>query len=221
MIPFARINRSIDDLVVARDCAMEGARISSMVLMTSLSEKRLRGLLAPGELHAARGRLPNTRDWLHTASLPERIEASILMTDFEHSRALGFRAAPSLVAAVRFVRRFFAARSRMSFDRAVDLGSHTAGMWLADRISLRVTPCPTCGRLRLHAACSGPVLDRCMFCRLIERVEHDKRLVAALPPVPMLVGPGQLWSPGRLALPGADPEIPPIQSPIRRLPLAP
>jgi flagellar transcriptional activator FlhC len=208
MAPFSRIDRSIYDLVVARDCALEGARISTIAHLTALSEKRLRGLLDPRDLHAARGRLPNTRDWFHTASLPQRIEASILMTDFEHSRALGFRAAESLVAALRFVRRFFAARSRMSFDRAFDLGAHTAGLWIADSVSFRVSPCPTCGRHRLHVACNGPVLDRCIFCRLVERVAYDKRLVAALPPVPTLVGPGQLWSPDRVATQGVAPKSP-------------
>ena len=194
MANVARIDRTIRDLLLARACAQEGARISTIAHLTAISEKQLRKLLVPSELHAPRGRLPNTRDWFHNASLPQRIEASILMTDFEHSRALGFRAAESLVAAHRFHRRFFGGQARISFDRAFDLAAHTAGLWIASSASFRVTPCPACGKHRLHAACTGPVLDRCMFCKLIERSAYDKRLVAALPPVPLPKGGGGDWT---------------------------
>lgn len=215
-----RIEQRLRTLALTRDCALLGARIRTIHHLTGLPQKELKQLLFWDSAPPPRGRAPDTRDWYHVASLPHRVEASILVATFERLRAQGFGAAEALVGAYRFYRSLCGEAARISFDRGFDLAANTAGLWITRIACFRITRCPKCHEfldgLTVTKATAGATT--CPFCKLIERVPRDPRLAAALPPLPAPAERAIPYTSAPDAPPDAGPEIVTNGGPFRGAP---
>ena len=215
MSPANRIEQRLRALALARDCALLGARIRTIHHLTGLPLKELKLLLFADNVEPSRGRAPDTRDWYHVASLPHRVDASILVATFERLRAQGFGAAEALVGAYRYYGALRGDAARIGFDRGFDLAANTAGLWITRTSCFRIRRCPKCHEfldgLTVTGATTGAA---CPICKLVERVPRDPRLAAALPPLP---APANRAIPYTIAIeepPGADPEIAANEAPF-------
>jgi flagellar transcriptional activator FlhC len=181
-----RIERRLGALALARDCALLGARVRTIHYLTGLPLRELKQLLFADNVEPPRGRPPDTRDWYHVASLPHRVDASILVATFERLRAQGFGAAEALVAAYRYYRSLRGDAARIGFDRGFDLAANTAGLWITRTACFRIRRCSKCHEfldgLTVTGATTG--VTACPICKLVERVPRDARLAAALPSLP-------------------------------------
>lgn len=174
-------------LKLARDCAALGARIRTIHHLTGLRPRELLYLLFNSNTMPPCGRAPNSREWYHNANLLQRIEASVVIANFQHMRHLGFPAAEALIGAYRYYQSMYRHPPRISFDRAFDLAAHTEGLWIAKDSSFRLTSCARCGSEFLDALGGADTSARpCPFCQLIDRHARDPRLTASFtepPPV--------------------------------------
>jgi flagellar transcriptional activator FlhC len=184
-----RIEQRLRTLALARDCALLGARVRTIHYLTGLPLRELKQLLFAANVEPPRGRPPDTRDWYHVASLPHRVDASILVATFERLRAQGFGAAEALVAAYRYYRSLRGDAARIGFDRAFDLAANTAGLWITRTACFRIKRCPKChefldGLTVTTATNAATGATACPICKLVERVPRDARLAAALHSLP-------------------------------------
>ena len=179
-----RIDQRLRALALARDCALLGARLRTLHHLSGLPLKELKPLLFTDSTPLPRGRAPDTRDWYHTASLPHRVESSLVIAPFERLRAQGFGAAEALLSAYRFYLTLCGPTPRISFDRAFDLAANTAGLWIVRSPSFRITLCAHCGSEFLDGLQSRNVATTaaaCPFCKLVARAPRDPRLGVAVP----------------------------------------
>lgn len=182
-----KISQRMRALKLAHDCAELGARIRTIHHLTGLRPRELLYLLFNAHSPPPCGRAPNSREWYHNANLLQRIEASIVIANFQRMRHLGFPAAEALVEAYRYYLSMYRHPPRISFDRAFDLAAHTAGLWIAKDSSFRLTLCTHCGSEFLDALGGTDTSARpCPFCQLVDRHARDPRLTASFaepPPV--------------------------------------
>ena len=184
----SRIEQRLRALALARDCAVLGARLRTIHHLSGLPLKELKPLLFTDSTPLPRGRAPDTREWYHAASLPHRVESSLVVAPFERLRAQGFGAAEALLSAYRFYRMLCGPTPRISFDRAFDLAANTAGLWIVRNPCFVITTCPRCGAEfldGLQPSNATMTAAACPFCKLVARAPRDPRLgvaVAAGPP---------------------------------------
>lgn len=177
-----RIERQLQALRLARDCADLGARVRTLVHMTGLPAHELRSLLSSSLRPPARGRAPDSPEWYHRANLLDRAEASIATSLYQRLRRNGFGATDALPAAYRHYRCVCEHPHRISFDRAFDLAAHTDGIWIAREPAFDLVNCPSCRSHYLAAYGSTATTDEsCPFCKLIRRFEADLRIQASFP----------------------------------------
>lgn len=182
-----RASQRIRALSLALDCARLGARVRTIHQLTGMRPNELLYLLFSEQRYPPRGRTPDAREWYPTATLLDRIEASVVVSTFDRLHSNGFRAPESLVAAYRYYHGLYGLRCHIGFDRAFDLVSHVAGLWIADSASLQLVTCTICAsafvdtpsvRLRRH--------EDCPFCRLPARHQRDPRIAAFFRGTPSL-----------------------------------
>lgn len=177
-----RIERQLQALRLARDCANLGARVRTLVHLTGLPAPELRTLLSSSHRSPARGRAPDSPEWYHRANLLDRAEASIAMALYRRLRRAGFGATEALPAAYRHYGSTCEAPHRISFDRAFDLASHIDGIWIAREPAFDLVNCPACHSGFLASYGSTATTDEsCPFCKLIRRFEADVRVQASFP----------------------------------------
>lgn len=180
-----RIDRRVRALALSRDCAELGARVRTIHHITGISTRELVRLLFSERHQPPRGRAPDTREWYHAANLLSRTEASVIVSNFGRLRAMGIGAGEALVCSYRYYRSVYRAPHRISFDRAFDLASHTAALWVANTPSFVLVQCKVCGSEYLDAPGSiAQSSDPCPFCRLVRRVELDPRVRESFPHPP-------------------------------------
>lgn len=181
----ARAATRIRALSLASDCALLGARVRTIQHLSGVHPTEIVRLLFSQRHPPPCGRPPDTREWYHRTSLSDRIEASIVTTNFSLLRSRGFGSAESLVDAYRYYQAVFGARRNISFDRAFDLASHTAGLWIARTQSFRVATCNRCACDFLDALGASGVFDRdCPFCALLARRRRASLAACIAPPLP-------------------------------------
>jgi flagellar transcriptional activator FlhC len=176
-----RATQRIRALSLALECARLGARVRTIHELTGVRQSELLQLLFNDERQPPRGRAPDAREWLPTASLVERIEACVLAASFVRLRHRGFCIAESLLSAYRLYRVLYGEAGHLSFDRAFDLVAHVTGLWTPERASIAIAACARCGcefldipMGRLHQD------DGCPFCKLRVRYRQDPRIAAFL-----------------------------------------
>lgn len=179
-MPGSKIRQRMRALKLAHDCAMLGARVRTIHHLTGLRPRELLYLLFNSLAPPPCGRAPNSREWYHSANLLQRVESSIVISNFQRMRRLGFPAPEALIGAYRYYQSMYRPPPRISFDRAFDLAAHTEGLWIAQEPSFRLVACPRCGGEFLDAlggteTCARP----CPFCQLIDRHARDPRLTAS------------------------------------------
>lgn len=176
-----RATQRIRALSLALECAVLGARVRTIHELTGLRQSELLQLLFNDERQPPRGRAPDAREWLPTASLVERAEASVLAANFVRLRNSGFCITEGLLSAYRLYRALYGEAAHLGFDRAFDLVAHVTGLWTSDGASIAMTACARCGcefldiplgRLHQH--------DACPFCRMLVRYHLDPRIAAFL-----------------------------------------
>jgi flagellar transcriptional activator FlhC len=187
MEPFNRIDQRMKALALARDCAALGARVRTIHHLTGIRARELVRLLFNERQQPPRGRTPDTREWYHSANLLCRTEASVITSNFRRLRAGGIAAGEALVCAYRYYQSVYQPPYRISFDRAFDLASHAEALWIASTRSFVLVECSACGSEFLDAVGSGPsTCGHCPFCRLVRRVDVDRRVRESFPrPPPM------------------------------------
>jgi hypothetical protein len=179
-MPGSKISQRVRALQLAHDCAALGARIRTIHHLTGLRPRELLYLLFNAHAMPPCGRAPNSREWYHNANLLQRIEASIVIANFQRMRHLGFPATEALVGAYRYYQSMYRAPLRISFDRAFDLAAHTEGLWIATAASFRLASCSRCGSEFLDALGGTDTSARpCPFCQLLDRHARDPRLTAS------------------------------------------
>jgi hypothetical protein len=176
-----RATQRIRALSLALECALLGARVRTIHELTGVRQTELLQLLFNDERQPPRGRAPDAREWLPTASLVERVEASVLAANFERLRNNGFCIAESLLSAYRLYRALYGEAAHLGFDRAFDLVAHVSGLWRSAGTSIAMAVCTRCGcefvdvplgRQHQH--------DACPFCKLLVRYHLDPRITAFL-----------------------------------------
>lgn len=176
----SKISQRMRALKLAHDCAALGARVRTIHHLTGLRPRELLYLLFNAHAPPPCGRAPNSREWYHNANLLQRIEASVVIANFQRMRHLGFPAAEALIEAYRYYLSMYRPPPRISFDRAFDLAAHTAGLWIARDSSFRLTLCTRCGSEFLDALGGTDTSARpCPFCQLVDRHARDPRLTAS------------------------------------------
>lgn len=178
----ARADRQVRALCLARDCCELGARARTIHYLTGLAPREVQRLFFAGDRPAPRGRAPDSPEWYHSANLLARAEASIFVSAYRRLRKGGFAASETLIAAYRHYRSVCQPMTRVSFDRAFDLGSHADGIWVASKVSLSLAPCLNCRSEFLVSAGEAPsALEHCPFCKLLQRYELDQRVQTSFP----------------------------------------
>ena len=179
-MPGSKISQRVRALQLAHDCAALGARIRTIHHLTGLRPRELLYLLFNAHAMPPCGRAPNSREWYHNANLLQRIEASVVIANFQRMRHLGFPAPEALVGAYRYYQSMYRPPPRISFDRAFDLAAHTEGLWIAKAPSFRLAACARCGSEFLDALVGADTTARpCPFCQLLDRHARDPRLTAS------------------------------------------
>jgi hypothetical protein len=193
-----RATQRIRALSLALECAVLGARVRTIHELTGLRQSELLQLLFNDERQPPRGRAPDAREWLPTASLVERVEASVLATNFVRLRKDGFCLTEALLSAYRLYRVLYGEAGHLGFDRAFDLVAHVTGLWASDGASIAMAACARCGcefldipRGRLHQH------DACPFCKLLVRYHLDPRIAAFLQGRPRRAQAARSTSPTR------------------------
>jgi hypothetical protein len=182
MTQTSRIDARIRSLALASDCAQLGARVRTIQHLSGVHPSEIVRLLFSKRHPPPCGRPPDTREWYHRTSLSERIEASVIAVNFMRQRIRGFAGAESLVDAYRCYRTLFGARYHISFDRAFDLASHTAGLWIARAQCFHIASCARCGCDFLDALGASRSCDRnCPFCAQLQRHSRPRSLLAVAP----------------------------------------
>lgn len=174
-----RASQRIRALSLALQCAVLGARVKTIHELTGVRPGEVLQLLFNEERQPPRGRTPDARDWLPTASLVERVEASVLASTFDALRNEGFCITECLLVAYRQYRALYGERCHIGFDRAFDLIAHVTGLWTAERASIALLSCSRCG-CRFLDIPVGRVRasEDCPFCRLLVRYHQDPRIAA-------------------------------------------
>jgi flagellar transcriptional activator FlhC len=182
-----RIDQRMRALALARDCAELGARVRTIHHITGISARELIRLLFNEREQPPRGRAPDTREWYHSANLLCRTEASVITSNFHRLRVMGVSAGEALVCAYRYYQSVYQAPHRISFDRAFDLASHTDARWIATTNSFMLVGCKACGSEYLDAmGSSAHGSKHCPFCRLVRRVDMDRRVRESFPHPPRM-----------------------------------
>ena len=182
-----RIDRQLNALGVAKQCAAMGARVRTIRHLTGLPAREVLHLLFPDRQSVPRGRPPDSPEWYHGANLLYRAEASILMSVYCRLRNAGFSATEGLVGAYRHYAGICCPPRRISFDRAFDLAAHTDGLWLTEERAFAVVTCQFCASEFLAAnGSTASASDECPFCRLLQRYGTDQRVQSSFPVRPMM-----------------------------------
>ena len=92
----ARIDQRLRAWELARDSARLGARIRTIHHLTGLRPRDLLYMLFSTHTSPPRGRAPDTREWYHNANLLYRIEASIVIANFQTQFGLDWGAMTAL-----------------------------------------------------------------------------------------------------------------------------
>ncbi len=177
-----RADHQLRTIRMAKDCRDLGARSRTIHLVTGLPTRELHRLLFPDSRATPRGRAPDSPEWYHGANLLYRAESSIFASIYRRLRDSGFGAGETLVGAYRHYQSICKCPSRISFDRAFGLASHTDGIWLAKCTAFSVVTCPICSSE--HLAATGTVASaksRCPFCPLVLGFTRHRRLQNAFP----------------------------------------
>jgi hypothetical protein len=187
-------DRHIATLELAVLCAKLGARFRTIRWMTGLSESELNTLFRHPLAGPRRGRYPYSCEWYHTANLPERAEASAVVSLYRRLVDKGISPPLALIGAYRhYLGACHAAHTviRIGFDRAFDLVAHTAGTWFARTPGFSVFTCPGCQSEYLTSVSLAPSTNyECPYCKLLPRYATDSRLQAAYPTRTI---PRQVW----------------------------
>jgi phage FluMu protein Com len=150
--------------------------------VTGLRTRELQRLFFADPKATPRGRAPDSPEWYHGANLLFRADASIFISVYRRLRDGGFAAAETLVGAYRQYQTICQCPSRISFDRAFDLASHTDGIWLAKSSAFSVVTCRSCGcEFLASAGTVASVNDNCPFCKLVQRYATDHRVQSSFP----------------------------------------
>jgi flagellar transcriptional activator FlhC len=166
-------------IATARDCAALGAKLQTTQMLSGLSEIQLHQLFSEHDDWSNQGRAPDSAEWYFRATLPNQIEASMLMSLFVRLRSAGFEAPQALIGAYQHYRQTFS-HARICFNRAFELGAHVEGRWLARVPLLTVLACRHCGNRYLAAAGTWESSPKaCPFCRMRRRCDLDLRIRAA------------------------------------------
>ena len=179
------VERHIQALAVAMQCAALGARSRTIEYITGLSHGEIGRLFFADRSAAPRGRPPASPEWYHSANLLNRADASIFVSIYRRIRELGFRPGEALVSGYKHYRQVCSAHPRISFDRAFDLASHVDGLWLVRSPNFSVLACPRCKSQYVAAPGGRAVASDCPFCKLVKRYERDPRLQASFPVKPL------------------------------------
>lgn len=168
-------DRRLHTLQIARECASFGARRRTISIITGLSASQLSEWFYPDSESAPRGRSPDTRDWYHTTTLFNRVEASVFTSIYRRIRDLRFNPTESLVSGYRHYRKSHRP-TLIDFDRAFDLAAHLDGLWHIREKSFSIITCPQCESHHLTSFSLHPIHKDCPFCKLIQRYPNDRRL---------------------------------------------
>jgi hypothetical protein len=187
-----RADRRLRSLLLARDCALLGARTRTIHHVTGLSVREAQRLFFPDPARIPRGRAPDSPEWYHGSNLLHQVEASLFVVAYRRLRSTGFGPGDSLVGAYRHYQCFCHRPYRVSFDRAFDLAAHTDGIWVAKDRSLSVVNCPHCDSDYLDSlGAEFQHVGPCPFCRLCQRHRVDPRVRGSFP-IPELDDPDAL-----------------------------
>lgn len=178
----SRVHRRMYALALAQACAELGARVRTIHHLSGLPPREIQRLCFSRQFPAPRGRVPDTREWYHSANVLDRSESSLVAANVHHMQHNGFPPAETLVAVYGYYMSLRTPPRRISFDRAFDLVANTEGLWISKDPCFRIIHCTRCGSSFLDALSIDAVDDRnCPFCPLIERHERDPRLTAQYP----------------------------------------
>lgn len=186
MMP-TRGDRHLSAIQRAKQLAALGARLRTIQFVTGIPPRQVQHLFFPNAETIPRGRAPDSAEWYHSANLILRTDACIVGAKYEQLRRQGLLAADALILAYQAYCAVTAEPHRISMDRAFNLVSHLAGIWLVRSPSLSLLTCPDCGCGFLAAV--GTVArpgELCPFCKLVQRFQVDHRVQASYPmrPVP-------------------------------------
>lgn len=157
-------------------------RPRTIELLTGLPLSVVNGLVDSERLRT--GRLPCANEWYHTATLLERVEASMMASLYDRNRDCGFPVAESLIEAYEAFIDHLPNGALISFDRAFFLVAQLEpGTYpgFQEKLLSLVT-CPACGCRHLVQYGATHREDGCVFCRFISRYSVDARLRAHFEP---------------------------------------
>lgn len=157
------------------------ARTGTVCAITGISQKELLHLIPPRG--AQSGRWPSTHEWYHTASLAQRVEASLFAVQYWRNRRNGFEVVESLIDAYGRYRTSVGEDPLISFDRAFNLICHLEGnLWGVESRSFDIAVCPHCTCQHLIQLGDQTPIGACIFCRWVQRFAVDARLQSRFPP---------------------------------------
>lgn len=175
-------------LEYATSCAEMGAHVRTISLLTGLPMSKLRNFL-PQPTQAHRGRRPDTPELYHSTNLLFRVEASLFVSLFQLLLSSGLSPPNAFLGAYRHYCARCPHTPRISFERAFDLASHVATLWIAKtaRFSLVACPCCQCQYLSEAITIMPNNNSECPFCKLTARYCHykDTRIKASYPTRPL------------------------------------
>lgn len=188
------LDRRMNALTIARECALLGARPSTVSLVTGLKRSDFFDLLYrdSGPKKPGVGLTPNSRDWiLEKASLLAQLDAAMLLAKFDRLRTLGISYQEALVGSYK---QYRAMREevgddqsldddrphlRISFDRAFALVRHAYAVWGVDTPTLMLTECPKCRSRYIVPFAASDNGSACPICRLLNRYRYCEPLRAS------------------------------------------
>ena len=174
--------RHIYALGVAKECAALGARSRTIEYVSGVSRGEIRRFFFSDRASAPRGRAPDSHDWYHSANLPSRAEASILVSIYRRIRGLGFGPAEGLVSGYKHYLAVCGVHPRIRFDRAFQLASYVDGVWIVRVPNLSLVTCPACACQYLASMGAKTVTNsECPFCKLVKRYPRDPRIQTSFP----------------------------------------
>lgn len=176
------VQARLDRLVLVQRMSPFNPRPKTIELLTGLPHSVVNGLIDSERLRT--GRLPCANEWYHTATLLERVEASILASLYQRNRDSGYPVAEALIEAYEGLRDHLPNGALITFDRAFFLMAQLEpGTYPGFKEKLlSLVTCPTCGCRHLVQYGAPQAEDGCVFCRFIGRYHLDSRLRAHFEP---------------------------------------
>lgn len=201
-------------LALAQSLAQLDARPITVQRLTGLQDADLHRWFYRNSQDTQPGRAPCSTEWYQRANLNQRVDACLVVVLFTRLCRFGYPPEYALLSAYHGYLELGLHRPRISFDRAVDLTAHTAGLWLTDTPRFAVVTCPTCTREILSD--HGRVIPlRCPLCTVLVRQALDPRIQAHFP-IPALRQMAQPLLGIASACPALCPPLTPEKAPRSR-----